>query len=242
MSATEHVWAGLASSELPHGSLVLVGLGLAADTVMPPESGVVVRHVPGGAVIALAEGARLADPVRPVVAVAGDGDLYGCGLGPLLHASRRNTGVTCIAVENGMAGPNLPSVGPGEFALRPLAMALAAGATFVAQGLSRSSTEGLIREAVQHPGFALVAIRDRYTPTEPPIVDADEDYDRHSLADALTQVLDPEQVITGLLYSNPERQSFEQVAVGLAPITSIVCTTEMDVWDRIVAEEGGEHS
>lgn len=133
------------------GALILVGPGAPDD--LPPA--IQRRHLPGGGVLLpLAEGARLVDPTTPVIAIGGDGDIYGEGLGHLLHAVRRNTGVTCFVANNGLAAPGLATAGPG----RPAALALAAGATFVAEVPPEGDLAGIARQALDHPGFALIDI------------------------------------------------------------------------------------
>ena len=181
------------------GALILLGPG--APDELP--NAVQRRHVPGGVLIPLAEGARLADVSTPVVVAGGDADLYGNGLGDLLHAVRRNIGVTCLVADNGMSAPRL---------------ALAAGASFVAQATPDMEAAGLIREALAHPGFALVNIRHE-----------------RGRVDAVS--LEG----TGILHRAPELESFESLVISQSPLFTTVSTTEWDDWERIIFyEPGGE--
>jgi len=217
------------------GALILVGPG--APDELPPA--IPRRHVPPGVLLPLAEGARLADSKAPVVAVGGDGDLYGEGLGHLLHAVRRNTGVVCFAADNGMAMPGLAAVGAGEYALRPMALVLAAGATFAAQVTPDGALEGIAREALAHPGFALVNIRHERGRVDAVNLDGEEDYDPFSREAALQKAADLDHFYTGIFHRAPERAAFETVALGQSPLFTTVSTTEWDDWERIIFEEGG---
>lgn len=217
------------------GALVLVGPG-APDELLPATSR---RHVPGGVLLPLAEGARLADPTTPVVAFGGDGDVYGAELGNLLHAIRRNSGVTCLVADNGFAAPGLAAAGPGEFALEPLALALAAGGSFVAQTTPDGALEGLTREALAHPGFALVNIRNERGRVDAVNLDGEEEYDEFSRTQALEVANDLEHFYTGILYRAPDRQSLESLVIGQSPLITTVSTTEWDDWEAIIYYEGG---
>lgn len=139
------------------GALILSGPG--ARSLLP--AGVPVRHLPPATLIPVAEGARLANPSRPVVALGGDADVFGTGLGDLLHAVRRNTGVTCVVLDNGSAGGGVPTEGPAEYPLNPTDLARAAGATFVAAEPPGPRLAGRMAEALAHPGFALLHVPDR---------------------------------------------------------------------------------
>lgn len=184
------------------GSLILVGPGVADP--LPP--GIERRHVPPGTCIPLAEGARLANPHRPVAVVTGDGDIYGSQLGAMLHATRRNTGVACLVADNGLAAPLTPNVGPGEFPIRPADLARAAGGTYVAEALSHQETLiGLAQQALHHPGFALVHIYDRSVEDGP-----------------------------GVLHRDPDRAAFEQVVLSQSPLITAVWTPEPEEWERIL--------
>lgn len=197
-------WRQALEAAAREGALLLVGPGVADP--LPP--GVERRHVPPGTCIPLAEGARLANPARPVVVACGDGDVYGTGLGALLHAMRRNTGVTCLVADNGMSAPRSATVGPGEYPIRPADLARAAGGTYMAEVQSHEAAlVGVTQQALYHPGFALVHIYDRGVEEAP-----------------------------GILHRDPDRAAFEQVVVGQAPLVTAVWTPEPDDWERILYE------
>ena len=105
----------------------------------------------------------------------GDGD--GCSIGGnhFMHAPRRNVDLTYIVMDNRVYGmtkgqpspttePDWDSAlapgGTGISPFRPLVIALAAGANFIARGFAGdpNGTAKLIKEAIEHPGFSFVEI------------------------------------------------------------------------------------
>ena len=107
--------------------------------------------------------------------VGGDGDGYSIGGNHFLHACRRNVDLTYLVMDNrvyGMTkGQPSPTTeadwdsdaapgGTGVKPFSPLAIALAAGANFVARGfaLDVKPLAAMIVEAVRHPGFSFVEI------------------------------------------------------------------------------------
>ncbi|MBI3620347.1 2-oxoacid:ferredoxin oxidoreductase subunit beta [Candidatus Roizmanbacteria bacterium] len=120
-------------------------------------------------------GAKLANHALPVIAIVGDGDCYGEGGNHLLHACRGNHDLTVIVHDNGVYGLTTGQVSPTaqkgfkskstpsgiiEKPINPLTLALASGATFVAQGFAGdiNFTIPLIKKAIEHRGFSLVNI------------------------------------------------------------------------------------
>jgi len=132
-------------------------------------------HTTHGRAPAFATGLKLARPDMSVIVVMGDGDSMSIGGNHLIHAMRRNIGLTAIVVNNavygltgGQASPTTPVGGrtttcePGAFE-RPLkleTLARAAGASFYARSTVAhpASLVKLIERALQAPGFALVEI------------------------------------------------------------------------------------
>ena len=127
------------------------------------------RALPG------AQGFRLVQQEMTVIAVTGDGDGLGEGGNHWLHAMRRNINFTHLIEDNqtyGLTkGQTSPTSDPGylsstspdgaiERPINPLAVAIAAGATFVARGYAGDvkGLTSLIATAIEHPGYALVDI------------------------------------------------------------------------------------
>lgn len=128
-----------------------------------------------GRALPAATGIKAANPGLTVVVESGDGDLYGEGGNHFLHAIRRNPDLTVIAHDNmvygltkGQASPTsqrgmkTPVQVDGVIAepINSVALAIALGATFVAQGsvLEPALTQDLIQQAIRHKGFALVNV------------------------------------------------------------------------------------
>ncbi len=129
-----------------------------------------------GRALPAATGIQLADPDLNVVVAGGDGDGFGIGLGHFMHAARRNVNVTYVVMDNQVYGltkgqtspttdPGMSTkaspMGPMADAVKPLELAMAAGATFVAQAFS-ADMKGMLaimQEAMDHQGFSLVNIQ-----------------------------------------------------------------------------------
>lgn len=128
-----------------------------------------------GRPIPVATAVKLANHELDVFAVSGDGDGYAEGTNHLVHAARRNIDITYIVHNNQIYGLTVGQASPTsdqgfktrsspfgvcEPPLNPLALAIAAGATFVARGFAAHLPEltRLIVEATRHKGFALVDV------------------------------------------------------------------------------------
>lgn len=128
-----------------------------------------------GREIPVAMGAKLANKSLNVIAVAGDGDCYGEGLNHLINAARSNidialivhnnmvygltTGQTSPTSEKGFKSKTTP-LGVFDVPINPIALAISAGATFVARAYAGDVThlKTMIAEAIRHKGFAIVDI------------------------------------------------------------------------------------
>jgi 2-oxoglutarate ferredoxin oxidoreductase subunit beta len=131
--------------------------------------------VPGRG-LAVAQGLTVARPELTVIALGGDGDGFFIGGNHCIHACRRNVDITYIAMDNevygmtkGQASSTSPTDwdhskltphGPGVRPFKPAAMALAAGAPFIARGYSGNSKQiaKLLADAIAFPGLSLLHI------------------------------------------------------------------------------------
>ena len=111
-----------------------------------------------------------------MLVASGDGDGFSIGGNHFLHACRRNMDMTYIVMDNevygmtkGQASPTtapdwvhskMTPHGTGMRRFQPAAMALAAGATWIARGFSGDPTEltRLLVAAIGHPGFAVLHV------------------------------------------------------------------------------------
>ena len=129
-----------------------------------------------GRSLAIAAGLKAARPDLTVVVAGGDGDGFSIGGNHFIHACRRNMDLTYIVMDNevygmtkGQASPTtqpdwrnskLTPRGTGVRRFQPAALALAAGASFIARGFTGdpSGLTQLIVQAIQHPGFAFLHV------------------------------------------------------------------------------------
>lgn len=108
-----------------------------------------------------------------VIVISGDGDNLGIGLGHFIHACRRNNNIVHIIQNNeiygltkGQYSPTSPvgtisgttPLGSIDIPINPIALAIAANASFVAREYSEDvdKLKDRIIEAMNHPGYALI--------------------------------------------------------------------------------------
>ncbi len=132
-------------------------------------------HTTHGRAIAFATGIKFANPKLHVIVLTGDGDCSAIGGNHLIHAARRNMGLTVIAFNNniyGMTGGQYsPTTPNGDRATtapygnvdRPFDianLAWGAGASFSARGdvYHVRETIDIIKQAILHKGFSFVDV------------------------------------------------------------------------------------
>lgn len=132
-------------------------------------------HTTHGRALAFATGIKLARPDLKVVVLAGDGDLAAIGGNHLIHAARRNIGITTVCFNNGIYGMTSGQYSPltpagyrtstsphghleRDFDLCRLVQA--AGATYVARSTAyhAQQTAMFVQRALGHDGFAFVEV------------------------------------------------------------------------------------
>ncbi|MCH7676907.1 2-oxoacid ferredoxin oxidoreductase [candidate division KSB1 bacterium] len=157
----------------PHELLLVSGIGCSSN--LPGFFYSYAVHSLHGRALPVATGAKLANHNLKVVITGGDGDGYGIGIGHFIHTMRRNLDLTYIVMDNEIygltTGQASPTTAEGhktkttprgnvEKPINPLALALTAGATFVARGFSGQPAQltSLIEQAMAHKGFALIDV------------------------------------------------------------------------------------
>ncbi|MDB5042041.1 MAG: Pyruvate synthase subunit porB [Candidatus Eremiobacteraeota bacterium] len=132
-------------------------------------------HGVHGRALPVATAVKLANRDLTVIAAGGDGDGYAIGAGHFVHAVRRNADITYIVMDNqtygltkGQASPTsatgyVASVSPDgnpDSPINGLALALAAGASFLARGFSAQPKHlvQMIKMAIEHKGFSIVEV------------------------------------------------------------------------------------
>ncbi|MCI5837476.1 MAG: 2-oxoacid:ferredoxin oxidoreductase subunit beta [Veillonellaceae bacterium] len=196
-------------------------------------------HTTHGRALPFAQGVKLANRDLEVVCCSGDGDAYAIGMGHTIHAIKRNINITYIVFDNhvygltkGQTSPrssvgfvtNTTPHGNVETPLAVTAMAIAAGAGFVAQGyaLHRAELVDLIVRGMEHKGFSFINV---FTPCVTynkyntydwfkenlPSLAAVEGYDASDKLQALTKLTETDGLVTGLIYEQ-ESPSYEELS------------------------------
>jgi len=157
----------------PHECIIVSGIGCGSK--LPHyirANGFNILH---GRALPVATGLKLANHDLKVIVTTGDGDGYGIGMGHLIHTMRRNLDIVHIVEDNQTYGLTKGQYSPTsekgyvtttspdgaiESAVNPIALAIAAGATFVARGFSSEPKHltQLISQAIHHKGYALVDV------------------------------------------------------------------------------------
>jgi 2-oxoglutarate ferredoxin oxidoreductase subunit beta len=171
LSALEHALA--AHGRPPHEVVIVSGIGCSSR--LPAYTTCYGFHGVHGRALPFAAGVKMARPDLEVIAVGGDGDGYSIGGNHFLHACRRNLDMLYLVMDNrvygmtkGQPSPTTEAdwdsdIAPGGLGLRPLdplAIAIAAGATFIARGFSGRPHElaDLIVDGMRWPGFAFIEV------------------------------------------------------------------------------------
>ena len=157
----------------PHQVLMAAGIGQAAKTPQYISAnsfcGLHGRALPA------AVAAKMANEELTVIVDSGDGDSYGEGGNHFLHNIRRNVDIAHFVHDNqiygltkGQASPttseghvtDAQTSGNANTPLNPVLIAIAAGAGFVARAFSgdKALLTELMKQAIQHKGYALVEI------------------------------------------------------------------------------------
>ncbi|PKL17299.1 MAG: 2-oxoacid ferredoxin oxidoreductase [Spirochaetae bacterium HGW-Spirochaetae-5] len=179
---------------------------------------------------------KACNPELTVIAVGGDGDMYGEGGNHFLHATRRNPDITLFVHENmvygltkGQAAPTsrtgmktpVQVFGVFEKPLNPIALAISLDVTFVARVFCGDieQTKDVMKKAILHKGFALVDIFQ-------PCVTFNKintfkwfkdntyylsgDYDPSDRTGAFKKSLEEEPFPLGIIYKSDHRTTFEE--------------------------------
>ncbi|MEQ8265207.1 thiamine pyrophosphate-dependent enzyme [Pseudohaliea sp.] len=184
-------------------------------------------HGVHGRGLAVAQGLAVARPDLAVIALGGDGDGFSIGGNHFIHACRRNVDITYIAMDNevygmtkGQASPTTPMDwdhskltphGPGIRPFKPAALALAAGAPWIARGYSGNPNQlaKLLAAALEHRGFSFLHVLSQcitYCPeqTDWKAIVSEREDEPVTRADAAAQLfLAEDGFATGLLYAEP---------------------------------------
>ena len=157
---------------LDHDKVVIVsGIGCSSRAAGYMDFNTI--HTTHGRAIAFATGIKLANPELEVIVLAGDGDISAIGGNHLIHAARRNIGITVVVFNNniyGMTGgqysPTTPHGEKGttapygniDRAFDIAGLAYGAGASFAARGTAFhvQQTTAYIQQGILHKGFSII--------------------------------------------------------------------------------------
>jgi 2-oxoglutarate ferredoxin oxidoreductase subunit beta len=196
-----------------------------------------------GRSLPIAQGLKMANRELTVVASGGDGDGFAIGMGHTVHAIRRNIDVTYIVMDNQIygltKGQNSPRSAKGfintkytpggsiEQEIQPLEVALSAGATFIAQGVSSNLKQltTLIEEGLKHKGFSFINVFspcvtynkiNTYDWFKENIVDLEQDdsYDSSNRVAAMAKIMETNGLATGLIYQRKDLPSYAELVPG----------------------------
>ncbi|MCD1257737.1 2-oxoacid:ferredoxin oxidoreductase subunit beta [Paenibacillus athensensis] len=201
-------------------------------------------HGVHGRSLPIAQGLKMANRDLTVIAAGGDGDGFAIGMGHTVHAIRRNINITYIVMDNQIYGLTKGQTSPRsaegfktkstpqgsiESALSPLEVAMAAGATFVAQSFSSNLKQltHVIEEGIKHEGFSLINVFspcvtfnkvNTYDWFKENIVDLDEiaDYDSTNRVMAMTKIMETHSMLTGIIYQDQNKKSYESLVPNFA--------------------------
>ena len=230
----------------PDNTFIVAGIGCSGKIGTYMHS--YALHGVHGRALPVGIGVKMANPELEVMVAGGDGDGYSIGAGHFVHAVRRNVDMSYVVMDNriygltkGQASPtsredfetstspdgtNMPPV-------NPLALALAAGATFIAQSFSSDSKRHaeIVQEAVEHDGFGFVNVYspcvtfndvDTYDYFRDSLVDLKEEgHDRTDLEAAKKAILSGDKEYQGVIYQNEDSVPFEQQEGIEAPMTDV---------------------
>lgn len=174
-SVLQAITRSMAALGNPPEQLAVIS-GIGCSSRIPAYTECYGFHGVHGRSLALATGLKVARPDLTVVCTGGDGDGFSIGGNHFLHSCRRNVDLTYVVMDNevygmtkGQASPTtdplwedsaLTPSGTGMNPFRPLVIALASGANYLARAFSGDDvgTADMITEAILHPGFSFVQV------------------------------------------------------------------------------------
>lgn len=157
----------------PEETMLVSGIGCGSQA--PHLVKVYGFHSLHGRALPVATAMKMANHKMNVIVIGGDGDGYGIGMSHLIHSARRNYNITYLVQNNQVYGLTKGQTSPTsehlfqtkstpegviEPPIRPLSLAMSAGATFVARGYAGDipHLKELIKAGMEHEGFSLIDV------------------------------------------------------------------------------------
>ncbi len=248
----------LAALELPpHQVVAVTGIGCSGKfNYYLGANGFNSLH---GRSLPVAQAIKIANRDLTVIAAGGDGDGYGIGIGHFLHAVRRNVDITYVVMDNHIYGLTTGQTSPtsrkgfvtkttpygaAEYPIRPLELALAGGAGFVAQGFSGDPKQlaEIMKQAIQHKGFSLINVyspcvtfnhEETYEWWRQNLVNLDQEqgYDPTDRTTAFRYVYEHNGLLRGIIFRE-ERRDYQSELPGYASEALVRQDLSQPVKDR----------
>ena len=244
----------------PDNTFIVAGIGCSGKIGTYMHS--YALHGVHGRALPVGTGVKIANPELEVMVAGGDGDGYSIGAGHFVHAVRRNVDMTYIVMDNRIYGLTKGQFSPtsredfetstspdgtNQQPVNPLALALAAGGTFIAQSFSSDSQRHaeIVQKAIEHDGFGFVNVYspcvtfndvDTYDYFRDAIVDVgDEEFDHdHTDYDAAKDlILDRDKEYQGVIYQDESSVGYEKREGVEEPMTDIPDGAPDDAMDLV---------
>jgi 2-oxoglutarate/2-oxoacid ferredoxin oxidoreductase subunit beta len=218
-------------------------------------------HGVHGRALPAATAVKLANRDLTVIAAGGDGDGFAIGAGHFLHAVRRNPNMTYIVMDNqtygltkGQSSPTsavgyVTGTSPGgnpDAPLDGIAVALAAGGTFLARGFSAQPKKlvELIKDGIRHPGFSVIQVMspcvtfnkiNTYQWFKDNVYDVEElgDYDTSDRGRAFNTIMAEGKIALGVLYREIRPTLEDLVLKDKPPLVSAPITTNLKQFESL---------
>lgn len=166
--------SSFAKMGIPKEKFVIIS-GIGCSSRLPYYTSTYGFHTLHGRASVIALGTKMASPDLSVWVVTGDGDALSIGGNHFIHTIRRNPDINIVIFNNeiygltkGQLGPTSPQgaktksspYGSIEAPLKPLSLAIAAGATFVARCVDTnvSMMTEIFIEASKHKGISVIEV------------------------------------------------------------------------------------
>ncbi|RNJ26554.1 2-oxoacid:ferredoxin oxidoreductase subunit beta [Halosegnis longus] len=220
----------------PDDTFVVAGIGCSGKIGTYMHS--YALHGVHGRALPVGTGVKMANPDLEVMVAGGDGDGYSIGAGHFVHAVRRNVDMTYVVMDNRIYGLTKGQFSPTsredfetstspdgthQQPINPLALAMAAGGSFIAQSFSSDAQRHaeIVQKAVEHDGFGFVNVFspcvtfndvDTYDYFRDSLVDVgDSDHDPTDYDAAKEKILDRETEYQGVLYQDESSTPYNEL-------------------------------
>lgn len=218
-----------------------------------------------GRALPIAQGVKMGNRDLTVVACGGDGDGFAIGLGHTIHAMKRNLDITYIVLDNHVYGLTKGQTSPRsdvgfrtkttpkgstESPISALELAIASGATFVAQGFSQNSKEltALVEQGIRHKGFSFINVfspcvtfnkintYEWYKNHIMPLENMNS-YDPSNRLLAMETIMAHEGLVTGLVYQNKEKASYQEaIDFNQQPLNQLNKILDEEIFHKMIVE------